>query len=247
MTTLQPSHPDHYRSLPPPQMYGHAPPGHYQQPLPYPPQPAPRQRTAIACRYCRRRKVCFPRPNLAVLLLTHARFDALDLISPRMVVVPTASVSHRNVSLHPSQHNRRHSSRRILSGDSRVPNHSNFTEPMVSLFLLNSTATPTLHRNTPTLHKATLLKAHQSMLCPQATCSNRDLLMVMLRLRNPPEHQTLVKKLVANVPTRSHTRQLCLPQTLRRLLRLLNNNNNSNKDLLHLTASLSTPTLTPLS
>ncbi|CAD0084839.1 unnamed protein product [Aureobasidium vineae] len=58
MTTLQPSHPDHYRSLPPPPMYGHAPPGHYQQPLPYPPQPAPRQRTAIACRYCRRRKVC---------------------------------------------------------------------------------------------------------------------------------------------------------------------------------------------
>ncbi|KAG9926025.1 hypothetical protein KCV05_g7263, partial [Aureobasidium melanogenum] len=57
MTTLQPSHPDHYRSLPPPPMYGHAPPGHYQQPLPYPPQPAPRQRTAIACRYCRRRKI----------------------------------------------------------------------------------------------------------------------------------------------------------------------------------------------
>lgn len=57
MQTLQPQHPDQYRALPaPPQMY--APP--YQQPqqMPYPPaQPAPRQRTAIACRYCRRRKV----------------------------------------------------------------------------------------------------------------------------------------------------------------------------------------------
>ncbi|KAK3706406.1 hypothetical protein LTR37_012784 [Vermiconidia calcicola] len=57
MQTLQPQHPDQYRALPaPPQMY--APP--YQQPPPmgYPPaQPAPRQRTAIACRYCRRRKI----------------------------------------------------------------------------------------------------------------------------------------------------------------------------------------------
>lgn len=56
MQTLQPQHPDQYRALPaPPQMY--APP--YQQPqMPYAPtQPAPRQRTAIACRYCRRRKI----------------------------------------------------------------------------------------------------------------------------------------------------------------------------------------------
>ncbi|KAF2773685.1 hypothetical protein EJ03DRAFT_333338 [Teratosphaeria nubilosa] len=55
MQTLQPQHPDQYRALPaPPQMY--APP--YQQQMPYPPnQPAPRQRTAIACRYCRRRKI----------------------------------------------------------------------------------------------------------------------------------------------------------------------------------------------
>ncbi|KAF1348800.1 hypothetical protein BDV97DRAFT_399349 [Delphinella strobiligena] len=56
MTTLQPQHPDQYRSLPPPPMYGH-PQYHPQPPLPYPPQPAPRQRTAIACRYCRRRKI----------------------------------------------------------------------------------------------------------------------------------------------------------------------------------------------
>ncbi|KAK3622125.1 hypothetical protein LTR56_022351 [Elasticomyces elasticus] len=57
MQTLQPHHPDQYRALPaPPQMY--APP--YPQPPmgAYPPQqPAPRQRTAIACRYCRRRKI----------------------------------------------------------------------------------------------------------------------------------------------------------------------------------------------
>ncbi|TKA22108.1 hypothetical protein B0A50_08362 [Salinomyces thailandicus] len=55
MQTLQPQHPDQYRALPaPPQMY--APP--YQPQMQYAqPQPAPRQRTAIACRYCRRRKI----------------------------------------------------------------------------------------------------------------------------------------------------------------------------------------------
>ncbi|TKA69858.1 hypothetical protein B0A55_08919 [Friedmanniomyces simplex] len=57
MQTLQPHHPDQYRALP-------APPQMYAQPYPQPPmgaygpqQPAPRQRTAIACRYCRRRKI----------------------------------------------------------------------------------------------------------------------------------------------------------------------------------------------
>ncbi|KXT02508.1 hypothetical protein AC578_4195 [Pseudocercospora eumusae] len=58
MATLQPNHPDQYRAtLPPPQaMY---PPPYQQAPqMAYPPaQPAPRQRTAIACRYCRRRKI----------------------------------------------------------------------------------------------------------------------------------------------------------------------------------------------
>jgi hypothetical protein len=118
---------------------------------------------------------------------------------------------------------------------------------MVNLFHLNSTAILILHRNTPTLHRATLLKVHQSTPCPQATC-NKDLLMVMSHLRNLLEHRTLVKKLVANVLTKSRTRQLFLPRTLHRLLRSLNNNNSSsNKDLLHLTASLSTPTLTLLS
>ncbi|KAF4549862.1 Hypothetical protein D9617_19g101670 [Elsinoe fawcettii] len=57
MQTLQPQHPDQYRSLPPPgPMYAHSP-YHPQPPIQYPPQPAPRQRTAIACRYCRRRKI----------------------------------------------------------------------------------------------------------------------------------------------------------------------------------------------
>ena len=58
MQTLQPQHPDQYRALPAPaQMY--PPPYQPQQQMGYPPnQPAPRQRTAIACRYCRRRKVC---------------------------------------------------------------------------------------------------------------------------------------------------------------------------------------------
>ncbi|EMF17381.1 uncharacterized protein SEPMUDRAFT_146422 [Sphaerulina musiva SO2202] len=57
MATLQPNHPDQYRALPPPQtMY--PPPYQQGQQMGYPPaQPAPRQRTAIACRYCRRRKI----------------------------------------------------------------------------------------------------------------------------------------------------------------------------------------------
>ncbi|OQO02099.1 hypothetical protein B0A48_11651 [Cryoendolithus antarcticus] len=54
MQTLQPQHPDAYRALPPPHMYG---PPYAQPPMGYPQQPAPRQRTAIACRYCRRRKI----------------------------------------------------------------------------------------------------------------------------------------------------------------------------------------------
>ncbi|KAF2857597.1 hypothetical protein K470DRAFT_260629 [Piedraia hortae CBS 480.64] len=58
MQTLQPQHPEQYRSLPgPAQMYSSSAYAPSQQ-LPYPPsQPAPRQRTAIACRYCRRRKI----------------------------------------------------------------------------------------------------------------------------------------------------------------------------------------------
>jgi hypothetical protein len=56
MQTLQPQHPDQYRALPPPQAIYN--PHYPQQPMPYQAaQPAPRQRTAIACRYCRRRKV----------------------------------------------------------------------------------------------------------------------------------------------------------------------------------------------
>ncbi|CAK4031511.1 hypothetical protein DOTSEDRAFT_68063 [Lecanosticta acicola] len=55
MPTLQPQHPDQYRALPPPQQI-YPPP--YGAGMAYPPtQPAPRQRTAIACRYCRRRKI----------------------------------------------------------------------------------------------------------------------------------------------------------------------------------------------
>ena len=112
---------------------------------------------------------------------------------------------------------------------------------MASLFLLNNIAIPILHRSTPTLRRDILLKAHQSMQCPQATCP-KDLLLVMLHPRSPLEHLILVKKPVVSALTRNRTRPLFLRQTLHRLLRLLNN-----KDLLHLTLSLSTLTLTPLS
>lgn len=83
MTTLQPSHPDQYR-LPPPPMYGPPPHGYHAQPgLPYPPQPAPRQRTAIACRYCRRRKVRTATRLTRTLLTTIAADPLLWLRSVR--------------------------------------------------------------------------------------------------------------------------------------------------------------------
>lgn len=67
MATLQPSHPDQYRALPslPPPQQMYAPQYPQAQQMGYPPtQPAPRQRTAIACRYCRRRKVRTVKQNM---------------------------------------------------------------------------------------------------------------------------------------------------------------------------------------
>jgi len=99
MQTLQPHHPDQYRALPAPQQM-------YAQPYPQPPmgaygpqQPAPRQRTAIACRYCRRRKVsdtdCVPACRMA---LTFApRFAVQASTNLRMAAAPTVSASPKNV------------------------------------------------------------------------------------------------------------------------------------------------------
>ncbi|OCT54907.1 hypothetical protein CLCR_02924 [Cladophialophora carrionii] len=50
----QPMQPDAYR-LPP--VYPHPHPGYYAPPYPQVPAAAPRQRTAIACKYCRKRKI----------------------------------------------------------------------------------------------------------------------------------------------------------------------------------------------
>ncbi|KIX10239.1 uncharacterized protein Z518_01320 [Rhinocladiella mackenziei CBS 650.93] len=51
----QPMQPDAYRLPPPyPPAHGYYPPQHYAPP---PPAAAPRQRTAIACKYCRKRKI----------------------------------------------------------------------------------------------------------------------------------------------------------------------------------------------
>lgn len=74
MVTLQPQHQQDLYPLPPPRsMYQ----GHPQDPYRGGPpqhinfnQPAPRQRTAIACRYCRRRKVNRPRSYVPPLPLS---------------------------------------------------------------------------------------------------------------------------------------------------------------------------------
>lgn len=101
-------------------MYRHPGPydmyqGH-QQPLPYPQhphdsqqpqvgfnQPAPRQRTAIACRYCRRRKVRLHRPSEALDPMTDTfRSDATDSTLRPTVVAQTAADSIKNASSPPS-------------------------------------------------------------------------------------------------------------------------------------------------
>jgi hypothetical protein len=77
---------DPYRSLPPPaQMYpGYGPPMGYAAPA----QPAPRQRTAIACRYCRRRKVCSVTITASDATTRHAhRIDC--------ILAPSRVASHR--------------------------------------------------------------------------------------------------------------------------------------------------------
>lgn len=117
-----PSTPGEMINLPPPQhqqhphpdMYGMRPHDMY---APYPPdprgippphmgyqsQPAPRQRTAIACRYCRRRKVRFTHSHLGMRqALIDPRFAVQVLKHPMMDAAPTASVSSKNVSSHQS-------------------------------------------------------------------------------------------------------------------------------------------------
>ena len=82
------------RGIPPPHMA-------YQS------QPAPRQRTAIACRYCRRRKVRFTK-NTSLLsqlhLLTRGRFVVQGSRLQMMDVVPTVSDSSKSASSHQSPH-----------------------------------------------------------------------------------------------------------------------------------------------
>ena len=111
MVTLPPPQhqppPDYYRH-PPYDMYS----GHPQDPhRPGPPphhmyaqhQPAPRQRTAIACRYCRRRKVSrnCSGPVTFFMLIRAARFAAQDSKHPKMAVAPIVSDFSRNASSRP--------------------------------------------------------------------------------------------------------------------------------------------------
>ena len=102
-------------TLPPPQHQHHPPPDLYRPPMydmyvghpqdphrPPPPhimyqnQPAPRQRTAIACRYCRRRKVSLH--NMLPIVANQYRSAVRDSRLPRTVDVRIASASSKNVS-----------------------------------------------------------------------------------------------------------------------------------------------------
>ena len=108
--------PPHQQQQPPP-----PPPPPHQQ-MPYPQQhpnnvgfnqPAPRQRTAIACRYCRRRKVAAPLSVMPSrkLLSSHAsrgrhRSDATASTPPPTAAAPTACASTRSASSHPCRRRR---------------------------------------------------------------------------------------------------------------------------------------------
>ena len=123
MVTLPPppqqGHPDMRYAMPPHDMYGpYGPPDPRtmgQPHMAYQSQPAPRQRTAIACRYCRRRKVCRRQVHqVASDVLINYRFVALDSKPQMTVVVPIASASSKSVSSHPSPPKRKPSCRPTL-------------------------------------------------------------------------------------------------------------------------------------
>lgn len=124
-----PAPPGDMVTLPPPQhgqqdFYRHPPydmyPGHPQDPMRGPPpphlyqnQPAPRQRTAIACRYCRRRKVSRRRDRQRRQVLTIDRFVVPGSTHQKTDVARTVNASSRNVSSHQSPHRRKPSYPRI--------------------------------------------------------------------------------------------------------------------------------------
>lgn len=151
MTTLQPQHPEQYRSLPAPHtMYGPPPPGYHPGPMQYPQsQPAPRQRTAIACRYCRRRKVrafAFPKIDKA-LIDCLLRSAALDSISQKMGGAQTVSAFRKSVSSRQSLRRHRLSYLRTPFGAIRDPYHSSSTAHTASPFLKARSCANTHHLN----------------------------------------------------------------------------------------------------
>jgi hypothetical protein len=111
-----PSHQPPYR-LPGPQEWSRAAPPHdpYRGQPPPPPNymashhqpPAPRQRTAIACRYCRRRKVELPPSPSQAIADVSPRFAAPASRPPTTAAAPTACASTRTASSRPSRPRRR--------------------------------------------------------------------------------------------------------------------------------------------
>ncbi len=120
MVTLQPQHQQdlygrpHSLPLPHP-MYPNPPQDPYrggpQQHLNFN-QPAPRQRTAIACRYCRRRKVIRPLAPLTCFEADDSRSAVLASKRPKMDVARIASDSSKTASSPPSRPKRKPSSPR---------------------------------------------------------------------------------------------------------------------------------------
>lgn len=90
-------------------------------------QPAPRQRTAIACSYCRRRKVCSSEAATSLCYTDADRFDALVLNKPRTVSAPIADGRSRSASSRPSRYSRLCSAQRMPSIADKVRRHRRST------------------------------------------------------------------------------------------------------------------------
>lgn len=93
-------------------------------------QPAPRQRTAIACSYCRRRKVCSSEAATSLGYTDADRSDALVLSKPRTVSAPIADGRSSSASSRPSRYSRLCSAQRMPSTADKVRRHRRSTVPM---------------------------------------------------------------------------------------------------------------------
>lgn len=216
MQTLQPSHPDQYRAVLPPPHTMYPPPYQGQPQMPYAPaQPAPRQRTAIACRYCRRRKVCdtIATRGYRVQLTRDVRSVVQASTNPRMDAAPTASASPRNASSLPSRPRPKRSFLRTPFGAARThhqirsstvhtANHSRNTAVAIRTHSKDSNKQASIHRRR---------RAISNSPCTDSLRRSRVLRKVVLDRSAPPTSRTRQHSLLQIQAHRLRCRSVGLP------------------------------------